>query len=321
MKNILLTGITGFIGSHMARELVMKNYQVYGTVRYMPNRNLKTIEDFLDKIVLLNNDITDILSVNHIMKISNPDYVIHLAALSPVRYSFQHPYQYAHTNYLGTMNLIHAMTNLPDFKSRKLYVASTAEVYGLQPEEPFKESLSLKPTSPYAVSKAAADMYTRMAAKVYDIDCTVMRPTNTYGRKYQTGFIIEYLITTMLRDKPVYIGAPDSIRDYIYVSDHIQAYLTAIEKDHTSGEAFNIGSGYGITNRDLAQKIAKIINYSGKISLGAYPPGYPIRPIISDQPYLVLDSTKIQKELGWKPKISLDQGLKNVVNYWREKIK
>jgi len=201
-----------------------------------------------------------------------------------------------------------------------LLVASTAEVYGIQLEKPFKENLGLKPTSPYAVSKAAADMYARMAAKVYDIDCTIMRPTNTYGRKFQTGFIIEYLITNMLKEKPVYIGAPDSIRDYIHVSDHIQAYLAAMKKDHSSGEVYNVGSGYGITNKDLAQKIAKIINYKGEISLGVYPPKYPIRPITSDQPYLVLDPTKIQKELGWEPKVSLDQGLYDVVKFWRNKI-
>lgn len=320
MKRVLITGITGFIGSHLARELVMRDYDVFGTVRYVPNRDLRSMEDILDKIVLLNTDITDTLSVSHTMRISSPDVIIHLAALSPVRHSFQHPFQYTHTNYLGTMNIIHALLQLPDYKSRKLLVASTAEVYGLQQDKPFKEELSLNPTSPYAVSKAAADMYARMAAKIYDINCTIMRPTNSYGRKFQTGFIIEYLISSMLREKPVYIGAPKSIRDYIHVSDHIKAYLLAMEKNSSKGEAYNIGSGYGITNRDLAQKIAKIINYTSKISLGAYPPSYPIRPVISDQPYLVLDSTKIRKELGWAQTINLDQGLHDVVNYWRNKI-
>ena len=319
MGKVLITGVTGFIGSHLVRELLNRGFDVYGTLRYVPHRNMRAIEDISDEIVLLNTDITDMLSVEHTFRAADPDYIIHLAALSPVRYSFEHPFQYTYTNYLGTMNVIHALIGMPDHKSRKLLVASTAEVYGLQKNEPFSEELNLKPTSPYAVSKAAADMYTRMAAKVYDIDGTVMRPTNSYGRKFQKGFIIEYLINKMLRNETVYIGAPDSIRDYIHVSDHVQAYLLAMEKNNAKGEAYNIGTGAGIMNKDLAEKISQICDFKGEIVLGTYPPNYPIRPIVSDQPYLVLDSKKITNELGWKQKVLFDEGLKKVVEYWKNR--
>jgi len=255
--------------------------------------------------------------MKNVMRSVDPDYIFHLGAISPVRYSFEHPFQFEVTNYVGTMNVIHALMELPDYGKRRLLVASTAEVYGIQEEKPFKEDLPLRPTSPYAVSKASADMYARMASLVYEIDCVVLRPTNTYGRQFQTGFIVEYLVTNMLRGRTVYVGAPDSIRDYIYVSDHVNAYLLAMEKEKARGHVYNVGIGQGTSNRELALKISKIINFAGDVRFGTYPPGYPIRPLISDQPYLVLDSRKIRKDLGWVPKVDLDKGLRNTVEYWK----
>ena len=315
---MLITGVTGFVGSHLAEELVEKGYKVYGTVRYTSHRDLKPIQTILDEIALVNGDITSFMSMKNVMRSIDPDYVFHLAALSPVRYSFDNPFQYELTNYQGTMNVIHALLGLPGHSKRRLLIASTAEVYGLQEEKPFKEDLHLRPTSPYAVSKAAADMYARMAARVYDLDCVILRPTNTFGRRFQAGFIVEYLVTSMLKGVTVYVGAPDSIRDYIYVSDHVNAYIVAMEMEKAKGQVFNVGSGCGISNRELASKISNIIDRDCKICFGTYPPGYPARPIVSDQPYLVLDSTKIRKELGWVTKVSLDEGLGTVVKYWRE---
>jgi len=318
LSKVLITGVTGFIGSHLAKELLKRGDKVYGVVRHTSHRNLKPIQTILDKIVLITGDLTSLYSMKNVMRSVDPDYIFHLAAISPVRYSFEHPFQYEVTNYVGTMNVIHALLKLPDYDRRRLVIASTGEVYGLQEEKPFKEDLPLRPTSPYAVSKASADMYARMASLVYGIDCVVLRPTNTYGRRFQTGFIVEYVVTSMLRGTTVYIGASDSIRDYIYVSDHVRAYLLAMEKERARGQVYNVGSGCGISNKELASTISNIISFKGKIVFGMYPPGYPTRPIVSDQPYLVLDSTKINKDLKWVPKVSLDKGLREVINYWRE---
>jgi len=314
---VLITGVTGFIGSHLAKELLKRDYEVYGVIRHTSHRNLKPIQTILDEIVLMTGDLTSFYSMKNVMRSVDPDYIFHLGAISPVRYSFEHPFQFEVTNYVGTMNVIHALMELPDYGKRRLLVASTAEVYGIQEEKPFKEDLPLRPTSPYAVSKASADMYARMASLVYEIDCVVLRPTNTYGRQFQTGFIVEYLVTNMLRGRTVYIGAPDSIRDYIYVSDHVNAYLLAMEKEKARGHVYNVGIGQGTSNRELALKISKIINFAGDVRFGTYPPRYPIRPLISDQPYLVLDSRKIRKDLGWVPKVDLDKGLRNTVEYWK----
>jgi len=318
MPKVLMTGITGFIGSHLAEKLVSEGNEVYGLVRRVANRDLQAVEKILKDIVLLTGDITSFISIRSALKAAKPDFVFHLAALAPVRDSFERPFEYEETNFLGTMNVAHAMLELPDPQTRRLIAASTAEVYGLQEPKPFTEELALKPTSPYAVSKAAADLYLQMMHQTYGLNVVILRPTNTYGRKFDTSFIIEYLVTHMLKGQKIYVGAPDSVRDYMYIGDHVSAYLLAMKKEEAKGQVFNAATGVGYSNKELAEKIAKKIGYNKRnIVLGSYPPGYPYRPLVSDQPYLVLDATKIKTKLGWKPTVSLDDGLDKVISYFK----
>jgi nucleoside-diphosphate-sugar epimerase len=321
MTRALVTGVTGFIGSHLVGKLVQKGYAVSGLERPCASRDLRPIRNVLEDITLLTCDLTSCASVENAVRSADPQIIFHLAALSPVRYSFEHPFQYQETNLVGTINLVHSLLQMPDAKSRKLIAASTAEVYGIQERKPFKETLPLNPTSPYAVSKAAMDMYLRMASSAYSLNCTVLRPTNSYGRKFETGFIVEYLVTTMLKGARAYVGAPDSIRDYMQVDDHVNAYILAAEKETASGEVYNAGTGRGISNRDLALLIAKITGYDqGKITFGSYPPGYPMRPTPGEQPYIVLDPSKITNELGWRATVDLEHGIKDTVAYWKNQL-
>lgn len=321
MKSIFITGVTGFIGSHLAQTL-SKTYDVYGAVKYSTSRNMAALNEFLKDITLVRCDISDYHSVHNILKSINPDVVIHLAALSPVRDSFEMPFTYIQANVHGTLNIAHSMLELPDFKRKKLIYASTAEVYGIQKTRPIKEDAALNPSSPYANTKSMTDTYLRMMTPVYGLNTTVMRCTNSYGRKLDTGFYIEYVITAMLRGEKVYIGAPDSTRDYMYVTDHVSAYVAALEHPEVKGEAFNATPGGEISNRDLAVKIADMIGFNKKnLVLGKYPPNYPLRPIESDQPHIDLDPSKIKKLLGWKPTVTLEDGLTRSVKFWREKLK
>jgi GDP-4-dehydro-6-deoxy-D-mannose reductase len=321
LTRVLVTGVTGFIGSNLAETLLQKGHDVAGLVRPCASRDLRPIEHLLDGLTLLTCDLTSYASVSNTIRSADPQIVFHLGALSPVRYSFEHPFQYQETNLVGTINILHSLLEMPDLKSRRLISASTAEVYGVQERKPFKETLALNPTSPYAVSKAAMDMYLRMASVAYSLNCTVMRPTNSYGRKFERGFIVEYLVTTMLMGEKVYVGAPDSVRDYIHVSDHVNAYVLAAEKQTPPGGVYNAGSGKGITNRDLALLVAKIIGYDERrITFGSYPPGYPMRPVQGEQPYIVLDASKITRELGWKAEIDLEHGIKDTVSYWKNQM-
>jgi dTDP-glucose 4,6-dehydratase len=321
MVKVVITGISGFIGSNLAKRLVELGYHVFGVIRPCANRSLELIKDILDDIVLLGADITDFFSISNALKTVDPDYVCHLAALTPVRLSFEKPFEYERTNYLGTMNIVHAILELPDYETRKLVFASTPEVYGFHTNgKPLSEDASLNPTSPYAVSKAAADMYVRMASCVYNLNAVIIRPANTYGRAFEKGFMVEYLVTSMLKKERVYIGAPESIREYQYVDDHVNAYIQAIKRGK-KGEVYNIGTGEGIENRHLAERIAQKVGYDvDKLVLGSYPPKYPLRPIASDQPYIILDSAKAKQQLDWSPRVSLDEGLEKTINHWKSKL-
>ena len=320
MKTILITGVTGFIGSHLAKELSGAN-EVFGAIRPCVSRDLKPFQPFLEKVKLVRCDITDQQSVQNCLASLNPDVVIHLAALSPVRDSFETPMAYVRANIDGTLHLAHGMLKLPKFEKKRLLYASTAEVYGIQPGHQVPECAPLNPSSPYANTKSMTDTYLRMMTPVYGLNTTIMRCINSYGRKFDTGFFVEYVVTTMLRGEKVYVGAPESTRDYMYVNDHVNAYLCALKHPEIRGEAFNATPGGEIYNRDLTSKIADMIGFSRKkIMLGKYPPGYPLRPLASDQPHIDLDSSKIRKVLGWQPTVKLEDGLERTIGYWKQRL-
>ncbi|HJX49944.1 MAG TPA: GDP-mannose 4,6-dehydratase, partial [Candidatus Nanoarchaeia archaeon] len=222
----------------------------------------------------------------------------------------------------GTVNIAESLRDLYGPQKVRLVVASTAEVYGFQEPVPSVEDLRLEPSSPYAVAKASMDMYMRMLFTVYDFNGVVLRNSNTFGRKYDPSFFTEYVITEMLKGNEIYIGAPDSIRDYMYVDDHVNSYLLTMKTPEAKGKVFNIAGGKGYTNKEWTLKIAKVLGFPvEKIHFGEYPPGYPNRPITSDQSYLVLDSSKAKKILGWEQKVTPEEGLRRTIEYWKNRQK
>src|SRR5919108_1997100 len=256
--NILVTGITGFVGSRLAARLVEQDHKVQGLVRHSSEREFGRIRNIIQQVHLIEGDITRYHSVLSAIHESKPDVVFHLGAQTPVRLSFDDPYPYINVNFDGTVNLVHAL--LDQAPSARLFAASTAEVYGWQPNDtPISENALLHPASPYAVTKAAADQYVQMAYRIYHLKGTVLRPINSYGRTGETGFYTEYLISKMLAGEPCYIGAPDSVRDYMFVEDHVNAYLQAMSSTNSIGQVYNVSPGNPITNHDLAQKISRII--------------------------------------------------------------
>jgi len=313
--NVLITGITGFIGSNLAIKLIEEGYNVYGLIRHTSKRELKPLKPVLDKIRLIEGDLTTYHSVSTAINATQPQFVLHLGALTPVRSSFENPFPYIRTNFEGTINIVHAILEKTP-KTRLIY-ASTAEVYGWQEkQEPVKERAPLNPASPYAVSKEAADQYLRMAMKIYGLRATILRPNNTYGRKVK-GFLAEYLINSMLNKRTCYVGAPDSVRDYMFITDHIQAYQLAMGSEKAIGEVFNVSPSNPVTNKELAETVKEITEFEGKIVYGSYPPGYPQRPAQWDPTHLVLDSTKIKSILRWKPSVTLKEGLERTVEMWK----
>ncbi len=321
MTRVLITGIMGFIGSNLAQKLVNEKIEVYGVVRRVASRNMEVIHNLLPDITLISGDVSDYVSIRNAVKTANPDVIFHLAALSPVRDSFERPFEYQQSNYIGTMNIAHSLLELQDPKTRKLIAASTAEVYGIQPNAPLRETLPLHPSSPYAVSKAAGDLYLQMMFNSFNLNGTILRPTNSYGRKFDTSFMVEYLVTQMLKGQKVYIGSPDSVRDYMYVDDHVNGYVLSMKDPKANGQVFNVGTGIGVSNKELATMIADKVGFDKKnLVLGSYPPGYPYRPLISDQSSIVMDATKMKNELGWKPTISIKEGIDKVISYFRKPL-
>lgn len=309
MKKIFITGATGFIGSHLIEKL--KDYDITCLIPPSEIGFQKIHKDIQPKFC----DLTNYTEVQKIVSDVSPNIIVHLGAVTPVRFSFQYPEIYQYVNYLATVNLVHSALKLNSFD--KFIFASTMEVYGWQKtKKPFIEETPLNPASPYAVSKVAAENYVRMAGKAFNLPFVVLRSCNTYGRKNNTDFIVEYIITRMLKNKTVFIGTPNAVRDLMFVDDHVNAYIKCIESNVTS-EVFNFGLGSETTMGELGLMIKNMINFDGKI-IHNFPPDYPFRPIV--EPYLSLDSSKARKILGWKPKFTLNEGLKTTIEFWKNKL-
>ncbi len=318
--NLLITGITGFIGSRLAVRLVEEGHEVSGLVRHSSERELSRLKKILPQIRLIEGDLVRYHSVLSAVETADPETVFHLGALTPVRLSFDDPYPYMGTNFDGTVNLVHAV--LKQAPNARFIAASTAEVYGWQPEEkPIPETALLNPASPYAVTKAAGDQYIQMANKIYHLRGTVMRPINSYGRTGESNFYTEYLISRMLIGETCYIGAPDSVRDYMFAEDHVSAYVDVAKSEKTVGHVYNVSPGNPVTNAELAKKVSLMTHFKGKLALGSYPPGYPQRPRSQDPAYLVLDNSKILQDSGWRPDYTLEQGLKLAIEIWNQASK
>lgn len=317
MARVLITGVTGFIGSELARKLVSEGYEVFGLVRTTSNKAaLDPIKDILTKLELRYGNLTDYSTIRKLIRDISPQYIIHVGAATAVRNSFENPMEYQEVNHLATVNLVHAALDLPDFK--KFIFASTMEVYGWQETpEPFTEETPRHPASPYAIAKYAAEEYIRMAGKAFGLPYIVMRCCNTYGRKNNAGFITEYITTTMLKGETVYIGTPDAVRDMMYVDDHVNAYVTAL-KSQIKDETFNFGTGNKLTMKELALKIRQLTNFQGQLVF-SFPPDYPWRPVVEN--FLSLNSSKAEKLLGWKPKFSVEEGLKKTAEHWKNVLK
>lgn len=313
---ILLTGATGFIGSKLLwallenqeeEDLEINTLERYVTGRYgSQSRQVST--HFAD--------IRDFASLRSIIKLVQPDVVIHLAAVSPVSYSYDHPNEVMETNLQGTMNLAEACRK--HCESLQAFIsAGTTEEYGITPDRPATEDSRCFPNSPYSISKHAATEYLLYLHKAFDFPAIISRATNSYGRTNDTHFFIEKLIYQMLSNPAgkVYLGEMNQIRDFMYVLDHVNAYLSLLEKRKKClGKIFNFATGDPRPLGKVVEVVSKLTEFKGEIIQGSIPK----RPLdIYDH---IIDASRARKELGWSPSCTLEEGLEFTIDSWRSKL-
>jgi len=321
-KYILITGGAGFIGSHLVRRFV-NNYENYFIINldkltYAADfKNIKNLDE-RSNYTFIHGDLCDTNLINDIFQKFPIDSIIHLAAESHVDNSIKDPLNFINTNILGTVNLLEATRKywLDSAKKYLFYNISTDEVFGsLGQEGFFSEDSSYSPNSPYSASKASADHFIRAYGKTYNLPFIISNCSNNYGPHQHVEKLIPMTIKKIIEKQkiPIY-GKGDSIRDWIFVVDHVDA-MEIIFHNGRNGETYNIGSNNEWKNLVLVHKICDLIddklgtiNSKDLISFVSDRPGH-------DKRYAI-DSSKIMNELNWKPKYSMNEGLRLTIDWY-----
>ncbi|SKB50815.1 dTDP-glucose 4,6-dehydratase [Maribacter arcticus] len=322
--NLLITGGAGFIGSHVVRRFVQNypNYQIYNldALTYAGNlENLKDIEDF-PNYHFIKGDIVDEPFINDLFVKVNFDGVIHLAAESHVDRSIEDPLAFVRTNVIGTVNLLNAAKNSwkDSTLGKRFYHVSTDEVYGaLGQEGLFTESTPYDPNSPYSASKASSDHFVRSYGETYNFPYVITNCSNNYGPYHFPEKLIPLFINNIIEGKslPVY-GDGKYTRDWLFVEDHARAIDLVFHKGDNH-ETYNIGGFNEWQNIDLVKLLCQVMDKklnrpNGKseelITYVKDRPGHDLR--------YAIDATKINKELGWEPSVTFEEGLELTVDWY-----
>lgn len=318
MKKVLITGVTGFAGSHLADFLLKKKgLQIHGIERW--RSKTENIEHIQHKLIIHECDIRDTSSVKKIITEIKPDFIFHLAAQSFVPTSWHAPAETLTTNILGELNIFEAVREIR-LKCR-IQIACSSEEYGLvnKDELPIRETNPLRPLSPYAVSKVTQDFLGYQYYKSYKLDVVRTRAFNHTGPRrgevfVNSNFAKQIALIEKGKQKPViYVGNLKAIRDFTDVRDVVQGYWLALERG-APGEVYNICSGKGYS---IKQALKILLQLSKKkVEIKEDPKR--LRP--SDVMVLIGDSKKFRKQTDWKPKISFPETMKDLLNYWRKRV-
>jgi len=313
----LITGITGFAGSHLADHCLERGgLDVYGIVRW--RSRTENIEHLEGKVTFLECDLRDATSTRGVIEEIRPDYIFHLAAQSFVPTSWRAPSECLVTNVIGQLNIFEAVRKT-DLKTR-IQIACSSEEYGMTTENelPITEDQPLRPLSPYGVSKVAQDLLAYQYFMSYRMDVVRTRGFNHTGPRRAPVFVVSDFakqiadIEKGLKEPVIHVGNLDAERDFTDVRDIVRAYYLALEKGK-SGEAYNICSEKSWRIGDM---LDKLLSFAGaKIKVKQDPAR--LRP--SDVPRLRGDCSKFRRDTGWAPRIPFEQTLKDMLDYWRHR--
>lgn len=307
MKNILVTGADGFIGSHLAEALVRQNYSVRAMVQYNSFNNwgwLEQVEPSVkDAMDIVLGDVRD----PHAMRqaVLGCDAVLHLAALIAIPYSYTAPESYVSTNVLGTLNLLEAARIA---EVGQFIQTSTSEVYGSAQFVPITEDHPLQPQSPYSASKIGADSLALAYHYSYGLPVSLIRPFNTFGPRQSARAVIPTIITQIINGiNRIKLGAITPTRDFNYVQDTVNGFVAALKSPASIGNVINLSSGYEVSIKDIAFMIADVMGAEIEIASDQI---NRLRPENSEVNRLLGDGSRARELLGWEPQFAGLSGLK-----------
>jgi len=314
----LITGITGFVGSHLAELCLSRgDVELFGTYRWRSRReNIAHIKD----LALVEMDVLDPASCLHTLRSVRPDWIFHLAAQSFVPTSWSAPASTMGTNVIGQINLFEALRALDRLETR-FHVCGSSEEYGyVAPDEtPITEDNALRPLSPYGVSKVAQDLLGYQYFRSYGLHAVRTRAFNHGGpRRGEVLLPSDFAkqiaeIEKGMREPVVSVGNLEALRDFTDVRDIVRAYWLALEKGEP-GAVYNIGTGNAPTIQDILDRLLSMTDASVEVRR------VPEKMRPSDVEILISDSSRFRMATGWEPHVSLDQMLSDTLDYWRERV-
>ena len=335
MMKVLITGITGMVGSHLA-DYILKNtdWDIYGVCRWRsPQDNIEHLLDRAnrkDRVFFEYADLNDEMSLIYVIRKVKPDYIFHLAAQSYPQTSFTAPIDTLNTNILGTCRLleaIHGEMLLDKEYNPVIHICASSEVFGrispeLKPATGIHEDCPFHPASPYAISKAGTDLLARYYAEAYGMNVQSTRMfTHTGPRRgdvfHESTFAKQIaMIEAGLIPPVIKVGNLKSLRTYADVRDAVEAYFFLVTKNPIPGEYYNIGGTYTCSVGDTLNTLISFSTKKDEIKVEVDPER--LRPIDAD--YQIPDCRKFKKHTGWEPKIPFEQTMHDLLDYWRARV-
>jgi NAD dependent epimerase/dehydratase len=309
-RRVLVTGVGGFIGSHVAETLVRAGASVRAFVRYVSRGDYGWLEtspsEILEELEIFRGDLANPEAVANAM--AGREIVLHLGALVPIPYSYRHPREFVTANVEGTLNVLEAARRE---EIARIVHTSTSEVYGTAMRVPIDEEHPLHPQSPYAATKVAADQLALSYQRSFGTPAVIVRPFNTYGPRQSARAVIPTIIAQALARDEIKLGATSPTRDFLYVADTVQGVLRCATAEGVEGETINLGTGVEVSIGDLARRILRLLDVEVPIALDEGR----LRPPNSEVERLAADVSKAKRLLDWQPEVSLDDGLRRTIEW------